>query len=271
VASFGVPPDVLHEKLFEEAALMNRMTANKAAFFVAIILVLDMPLFASAEVTHIADSPDQYDEPNLIGVNPYPFNLSPSVLETLYGESNLRRVDDSQDIAFRHTGTAATVKAVARFNNPSLQERLRYFSPDTGLSRVVLEFDRVPPGFQFPVGYDLPTRLDGLIPLADSGPVFEIGLSSLQRSNPVHNTFGQDMMVTFEIVGNAGHPNNQMGNYVVGWEYFPQNDLDYQDVVYEISDAAPLPEPAFGLTAGLAITCLSCVRRRRSSRLTRDP
>lgn len=43
-----------------------------------------------AALTAINDSPDFYDEPNLIGDNPYPENANPSVLETLYGESNLR-------------------------------------------------------------------------------------------------------------------------------------------------------------------------------------
>src|SRR5262245_23284961 len=78
----------------------------------------------SAAFTPISNSPDEFNEPNLLGINPYPGNLNPSVLSTLYGENNLRRVDDSFDTGFRHTGTSATVKPVARFNNPVLEDRL---------------------------------------------------------------------------------------------------------------------------------------------------
>ncbi len=63
--------------------------------------------FASGALTPIFDSPDQHNEPNLFGINPFLGNPNPSVLETLYGESNLRRVDDSYDRAFRHTGIQA--------------------------------------------------------------------------------------------------------------------------------------------------------------------
>jgi hypothetical protein len=51
------------------------------------------------------------------------------------------------------------------------------------------------------------------------------------------------MLVTFEIVGVAGHPNNQIGNYVLAWELFPNTDMDYQDVVFELSGAVPVPVP----------------------------
>ena len=145
--------------------------------------------------------------------------------------------------AFRHIGAAASVTAVASFNNPSLDDRLRFFNPVTDFSRVVHGFSRVPPTGQFPVGYNPATQFSNPIPIADSGPVFELGLSSGRRSNPIRNAMYQDMMVTFEIIGNAGHPNNQIGNFVVGWEAFPNDDLDFQDVVYEISGAMPVPEP----------------------------
>jgi hypothetical protein len=223
-----------------------------------------MPSPAFAALTHIADATDLHNEPNLIGTNPYPGNLSPSVLETVYGESNLRRVGDGSDIAFRHTGTSATVKAVARFNNPSLDDRLRFFNTATDMSGAVHGFNRVPPNFQFPVGYNPATLFSNPIQLAESGPVFEIGLSSGRRSNPNHNTVPQDMMVTFEIIGNAGHPNNQIGSYVVGWEAFPNDDFDFQDVVYEISGAVPVPEPASWSMAVISLAYLMFARRRRS-------
>ena len=71
--------------------------------------------------------------------------------------------------------------------------------------------------------------------------------------------------MTFEIVGTAGHPNNQIGNYVLAWELFPNADMDYQDVVFELTGAVPVPEPtscaliACGLIAAALLA--RCPRR----------
>jgi len=238
---------------------------SKRISALSVLLSLGMQTVAVAALTFIGDSPDLYNEPNLVGVNPFPGNTNPSVLETLYGENNLRRVDDAIDLAFRHTGAVATVKAVARFNNPSIEERFGYFDPSTGFLRTVLQFKRVPPNSFFPVGYNLPTLGDGLIALADSGPVFEVGMGTRRGSNPPRNDFGQDIMVTFEIVGATGHPNNQVGNYVIGWEYFPADDLDFQDLVFEMSGVAPVPEPAALLSLVASLVWLPQVRCRRGS------
>jgi hypothetical protein len=242
---------------------VDRPIARFTCLLAGTFLALAVQSAAIATLTIIADSPDQHNEPNLLGVNPFPGNPNPSVLETLYGESNLRRIDDSLDIAFKHTGNQASVKAVARFNNPSLEDRFRYFNLASGMSPTVLVFQRVPPNFLFPVGYNPPMMLSGLIPLADSGQVFEVGLRERVRSNPARNDFAEDLMVTFEIVGAAGHPNNQVGNYVVAWEGFARTDSDFQDVVYEISGVVPVPEPAGLLMAALALACTSLVCRRR--------
>ena len=144
------------------------------AIAVGVVFMLGVTSLAGAAQTPISDSPDLNNEPNLLGVNPFPDNLNPSVLETLYGESNLRRVDDALDRAFRHTGDQAIVKAVARFNNPSIEEQIAYFDPGEERWQTVLRFQRVPPNFFFPVGYVLPTVLDGLIPRGETGPVFEV-------------------------------------------------------------------------------------------------
>jgi hypothetical protein len=241
---------------------MSWSIRSGAVLLLAVFVALKLHCVASATRTHIADASDNDNEPNLVGNNPFPLNLSPSVLETLYGEINLRRVDDAFDVAFRHTGTEASVKAVARFNNPSVDDRLRFYNPVTDFSRAVHGFNRVPPGFQFPVGYDPDTQFSNPILPAESGSVFEIGLSSARRSNPTHNAGGQDLMVTFEIIGNAGYPNNPIGNYVVGWDAFSNDDLDFQDVVYEISGAVPVPEPTSWLSAGMMLACLPRARRR---------
>ena len=100
---------------------MKRLFTRLAIPCMAAVLSLGFQLGALAALTVIKDAPDQFNEPNLIGINPFPNNLNPSVLETLYGENNLGRIDDSFDVAFQQTGSVATVKAVARFNNPIFQ------------------------------------------------------------------------------------------------------------------------------------------------------
>jgi hypothetical protein len=217
-----------------------------------------------AALTTILDSPDQFNEPNLIGVNPFPFNPNPSILQTLYGESNLRRVNDSHDVAFRHTGSQASVKAVARFNNPSIEERFTYSSPSGASWPIALRFERVPPSFGYPVGYTLPTTGSGIIPLADSGEFFEVRLASYSYSDPSKNFGGQDKMVTFEITGNVDRPANQIGNFVLAFEVFTNDDLDFNDVVFELGGVTPIAEP---MTAGLwAVPVAWLASRRRRER-----
>jgi hypothetical protein len=70
------------------------------------------------------------------------------------------------------------------------------------------------------------------------------------------------MMVTFEIIGNDGHPNNAIGSFVVGFEYFPADDLDFQDVVYELSGVTALPEPT---TSALLFAVAYMIAFRRAS------
>jgi hypothetical protein len=220
---------------------------------------------ARAALTVINNSPDQANEPNLIGINPFPNNMNPSVLETLYGENHLSRIDDSIDLAFQQTGSVATIKAVARFNNPTIQESFRYLNLDTGVTRTALMIHQtfMTGGFKSPVGYNPATDLSGLISLADSGPIFEVRVAG--SSNPAKNFSGQDKMVTFRISGIDGHPSNQIGNYVLAWEYFDNDDLDYQDIVFEIGGVVPtvVPEPCGPLLGMLGLWWSVPMHRRR--------
>jgi hypothetical protein len=215
------------------------------------------PQIASAAFTPISDSPDRYDEPNLIGVNPFPSNPNPSVLETLYGESNLRRVDDRWDVAFRHTGVEAIVTPVAKFAEGGY---LLFCNPN----RVKLQpfFGQFVAGVtpMTPVGYD-PQEPSGSILLADSGRSFGFQFHHAGYSDPSFNSRSVDILVTYEIIDDVGRPDNNVGNFVLCWEGTPNTDRDYQDVVFEISGATPIPEPACGLLIATALLGLSCRRR----------
>jgi len=54
-----------------------------------------------------------------------------------------------------------------------------------------------------------------------------------------------DQMVTYKITGNAGDDftNNVIGNYVICWSDIIDYDNDFQDLVVEVHNAAPVPVP----------------------------
>jgi hypothetical protein len=222
-------------------------------------LMLECQSVATAALTYIHDALDQLDEPNLIGTNPFPGNLNPSVLETLYGESNLRRVDDSADIAFKHTGTQATVRAVAQFSDIV---RLLNYSTSAGTWQNVVQI------FGFNQGYN---PQFGAAPIfrSISGPVFILQAEHDSVSDPRKNYGKTDMMVTFEIIGTSGHPNNHVGNYITAWECFFGTDDDYQDLVFELGGAVPVPEPGTGSLALVGLFSLALFRRRCSGKTYR--
>ena len=192
-----------------------------------------------AALTPVQDSPDSFNEPNLVGVNPFPGNSNPSILETLYGESNVVRVDDDLDRFFVHAGTTASVKAVAKFvglSNP----QFGYFP--NGSTTFVSLFTLGGSGYG--------VTGSGQIDIAASGATFATSarfagsiFSSDPAANPVFPNI-VDHLVTYRIVGNAGHPSNSLGAYVLGWEYSGSNtDNDYQDVVFEMNGVSAVPEP----------------------------
>ena len=94
---------------------------------------------------------------------------------------------------------------------------------------------------------------------------------SIYSSNPADNPVSPnitDHLVTYKIVGNAGHPANVTGAYILGWESSTSNtDNDYQDVVFEINGVSIVPEPMSAAPLALCALILSLVRtsRRRTA------
>ncbi|WP_148074868.1 hypothetical protein [Bythopirellula goksoeyrii] len=258
------------------------MKSHQGVLFVVLLVLAGATPATQAALTPISNLHPTLSEPQLIGPDPLaPTRTDPSLLETLYGEINLRRVDDAQDSFFQHMDAEASVRAVARFNNPTLSEQLYFYNRATMIQQAFLGFQQVAtsPRPLYPVGIDPPTTGSGLIPRSESGNVFELRLNGLRSSNRQAHPSGQDFMVTFEIIGAAGHPDNVVGNYIVGFEAFPNDDLDYQDLVFELSGVVPVPEPGtwlLGLLAAMQfssgwVRCRPClegitVRTLRSSR-----
>jgi hypothetical protein len=214
-----------------------------------------------AALTTIEHSPDSFDEPNIYGVNPFPGNANPSILETLYGESNVVRVDDDLDRFLVHNGTTASVKALARFvgfSSPQFG-----FFPNGSTSFVSL----------FTMGGDAYSVTgSGQIEVLSSGGSFATGVrfgGTIYSSDPAVNPNLSDRLVTYRIVGNAGHSTNRIGAYVLGFEAgsVTSTDNDFQDVVFEINNVSAVPEPASVAPLAIYALSLSLLRtpRRRAA------
>lgn len=80
----------------------------------------------------------------------------------------------------------------------------------------------------------------------------------LWSSKTSDNGDGMDHMRTYSITGGPS-----AGNYVIAWEDLPKckSDLDYQDLVVEVSGVQPIPEPASFLLLGLG--CMALRKKRR--------
>jgi hypothetical protein len=66
------------------------------------------------------------------------------------------------------------------------------------------------------------------------------------------NIDGMDHMQTYVVTGGPS-----AGNYVLAWEDLPNlGDVDYQDLVVEVSGVQPVPEPATVLLLGLGALAL---------------
>jgi len=174
--------------------------------------------------------------------------LLSAVLNTLYGSSNLVRIDDDFDQIWMNLDGGA--RATGMWAGAT--ETFGYIPGESGgsfasLFTIARDTDRYnPPG----ATGTTPGSEDGLhtFRLAINASGFPL-VSSLQAANNI------DHMVTWRITSGAN-----AGNYVVAWEVENPGDRDYQDLVVEISNAAPVPIPAavllgmFGLgAAGLKL------------------
>lgn len=228
---------------------------------------------AVAALTPIGYALDHTDEPNLLGINTFPGNQNPSVIETLYGEHNVRRIDDDRDDLFVFTKDVATFTLVARFSQETFglsgadasgagYYPIMYISH--GLMgynfyypwQFDLEREYFPPEFQ--LHYDGPrVRLS-----SDSDalrPVFA----------PMTNNAGRDHLVTFQVIGNEGHPDNPIGSYVLAWDDGMSRfgDRDFQDTVIEVTGIAPaVPEPSSVALVGIAMLFAGVYRKARRLR-----
>jgi len=101
------------------------------------------------------------------------------------------------------------------------------------------------------------------LPIAQTGDIFRFTDQPsgypLWSSQVSDNSDGMDHMQTYSITGGSS-----AGNYVIAWEDLPEesSDVDYQDLVVEVSGVHPVPEPATILLLGLGALALRRKNRR---------
>jgi len=104
---------------------------------------------------------------------------------------------------------------------------------------------------------------------SQSGSLFrfrlhDVSSGSWWSSVQSENNLGRDHMVTWKITDNVDHPNNEIGNCVIGWEDLDLGDTDYQDLVLEVHGVSPVvPEASTLLLFGSGLSGLLFFARKK--------
>ncbi|MHB1037434.1 MAG: PEP-CTERM sorting domain-containing protein [Pirellulales bacterium] len=248
------------------------MKNRPAVLWFILAAVLGAPSWATAGFTPIGPTDGWHNEPSLLARDTSG-NGTLGILDYLYGLENLTRIDDTLDIYWRQPSPHGVIKAVAAFNANYIGIYVGVYD-QAGTFRALFPMPTEWHGVEIADGYKTSGQATEGQWIDLVGPL-RMGLcvdydesyktryaSSLASDNPT----GVDEMVSFEITGNTGHPNNVVGNYVIGWEADSAWDRDYQDEVLELQGFEAAPEPSsLALAAGgfCAIAGVIAARRRK--------
>ncbi|HPL62815.1 MAG TPA: PEP-CTERM sorting domain-containing protein [Syntrophales bacterium] len=168
------------------------------------------------------------------------------ILDTLYGLDNLVRVSDLYDQIWRVSGNShgeavfkvkyADYSQFFGYRDSTGQSLIFSVPPDPGGGEILF----------YPVGefafYNDPNGT------APPGAAYSVA---------DWNFGGQDHMVAWRLGED---------DYVIAWEdFFGLGDRDYNDLVVELSDVTPVPEPMSIILLGSGLAGMAGLRRKRKS------
>ena len=188
------------------------------------------------------------------------------ILDTLYGLSNLTRIDDESDQLWDNPGT---IEATALAKYSSYSQAFGYLPGDSGGSFVEL-FSVTADGQQSSTPISFTIATSGAIFRWADDPNGAETAPGFWSSFQDDNGDGLDHMVTFQITGTAGHSGNTLGAYVLAFEDLPGGgDNDYNDLVVEVRMIAPPLTTAVPAPGSLALLAVALVLGGGSAWLSR--
>jgi hypothetical protein len=198
------------------------------------------------------------------------------ILDKFYPGQTLVRVDDENDQTWPFTGVTAAIKIEVKYAGDYSYIGV---SASDGSQQVDIFGPKAPgvlPGIvlnpSLPTG--IATLSGNVVTLYNNGSSdvtnpfdwtgHDTTTGTYWNSNPSFNSDGMDHFVTWQITTGP-----DAGSYVIAYEDRTKatSDKDYNDLVFQVSLAAPAPEPSTLAIAGLGGLALIgySIRRRRGA------
>ena len=175
-----------------------------------------------------------------------------TILTDLYGAGNYLRIDDDLDKIWMNLNGGAVAKAKYAAD----EHEFGYI--DT--SDVYRSLFNVQSNYFGTIYDDISGKTLGSADvLTFKWALRDLSVTNQYTSDPSDNN-GLDHMVTWLITGGD---EDLIGSYVIAWEDRNDLDWDYNDLVVEITNAAPVPEPATMLLLGSGLIGLAGLGRKK--------